>query len=273
MTLEKAPLGHQTDYPEHYSPDVLFPVHRAENRSRLGLANGTWCWQGEDLWRGYELSWLHPSGLPQVALVTLRVPVHSPFLIESKSLKLYLNSFYQETVPSWSDLEARLVEDLSRVAGAAVDVVLQPVDRPQQLDGAPAGSRLLDDQSIEIHQYEPDAGLLRTVGDTKVEERLHSHLLRSRCPVTGQPDWGTLWLHYRGRALDHAGLLRYIVGFRQHQDFHEHCVERIFVDVLTHCEPSQLSVGACYTRRGGLDINPWRSTETGRAPDWRLVRQ
>lgn len=273
MTLEKAPLGHKSEYPQHYAPELLFPVARAENRAQLGMADGVWLWEGEDLWHGYELSWLKPSGLPQVAMVTLRVPARSPYLIESKSLKLYLNSFTQEVLPSWAAVQRRLVDDLSRTAGAQVAVALKRVDEAQQLAGAPAGSELLDDQDIEIQCYEPDGRLLRTVGEVEVEERLHSHLLRSRCPVTGQPDWGTLWLHYCGRALDRAGLLRYIVGFRQHQDFHEHCVERIFVDLMSHCTPARLSVGACYTRRGGLDINPWRSTEAGPSPDLRLARQ
>ncbi|WP_097461759.1 NADPH-dependent 7-cyano-7-deazaguanine reductase QueF [Mangrovitalea sediminis] len=273
MALDKALLGKTTEYPERYAPDVLFPVARLENRQRLGLTDGRWSGFGEDLWRAYEVSWLSPAGLPRVAVLELRVPADSPNLIESKSLKLYLNSFNQEVIESEAAFLEVLGRDLSAAAGGEVGLELLPVDRAVTLPGSPAGYQVLDNQSIDIQAYRPDPEHLKVTRDDVVEERLCSHLLRSLCPVTRQPDWGTVLIDYRGRPLDRAELLRYIVGYRREQDFHEHCVERIFTDIMAQCQPEQLTVMACYTRRGGLDINPWRSTVSGVAPSLRLVRQ
>ena len=273
MSLENAPLGRSTQYPDRYAPDCLFPVARRDNRLTLGLEEGVWPWFGEDLWHAYELSWLAPSRLPRVAMAEIRVPVDSPFLIESKSLKLYLNSFSQEVMPSDEALTGRITEDLSRAAGCGVRVQLQDVDQNLVLLGQPPGYQSLDGLAVQIDNETPDPELLAADEGHLVEERLYSHLLRSRCPVTGQPDWGTLLVSYRGPRFDRPGLLRYLVGYRQQQDFHEHCVEHIFVDLLRKCRPHSLCVSACYTRRGGLDINPWRSTGAGNAPALRLTRQ
>ncbi len=273
MSLKDAPLGRNSDNPDHYAPECLFPVARDENRARLGFTDGDWPWFGEDVWRSYELSWLGPSGLPRVAIAEIRVPASSPFLIESKSLKLYLNSFSQEVVASTQALTERISNDLSSVAGIPVSVSLQDVDQDCILHGAPPGYRSLDQLALEVDRFVPDPALLVVADEDEVEERLYTHLLRSRCPVTGQPDWGTLVVAYAGPRIDPAGLLRYAVGYRQQQDFHEHCVEHIFVDILARCRPRSLTVGAFYTRRGGLDINPWRSTDSGVSPGMRLSRQ
>jgi len=273
LSLEDAPLGRNTDNPDHYAPECLFPVARRENRERLELANGEWPWFGEDVWRAYELSWLSPSGLPRVAIADIRVPASSPFLIESKSLKLYLNSFSQEVMASTQALADRISTDLSAAAGSRVTVSLEDVNQDCILHGAPPGYRSLDQLTLEIDRFVPDPDYLAVVSGDEVEEKLYTHLLRSRCPVTGQPDWGTLMVAYAGPRIDPAGLLRYVVGYRQQQDFHEHCVEHIFVDILSRCRPRSLTVGACYTRRGGLDINPWRSTDAGASPGTRLSRQ
>ncbi|MCH8497267.1 MAG: NADPH-dependent 7-cyano-7-deazaguanine reductase QueF [Marinobacter sp.] len=272
MTLEQAPLGKSSEYPERYAPALLFPVPRQDNRARIGFADGRWPWFGEDLWQAWELSWLRPGGVPEVAWATIRVPADSPCIIESKSLKLYLNSLNQEVYSSVEQVQALIVADLSSAAGAQVSVDIHSVDDSGSLQGRPEGYELIDALPLQGVDYDYNPGLL-TVGQGLVTERLCSHLLKSNCPVTGQPDWASLLVEYRGRPLSREGLLRYVVGFRQQQDFHEHCVETIFRDLMSHCQPEALTVCARYTRRGGLDINPWRSTEPGRAPLVRLVRQ
>ncbi|MFE8069594.1 NADPH-dependent 7-cyano-7-deazaguanine reductase QueF [Marinobacteraceae bacterium S3BR75-40.1] len=273
MTLHDAPLGEKSTYPERYDPTLLFPVSRRDNRRKLGLGDGRWPWYGEDRWQAFELSWLAPGGLPQVAIAEFRVPADSPHLVESKSLKLYCNSLNQTVFEHRQAVLDTLIRDLSQAAGAEVEVLFHSVDEPVTLLARPAGYQLLEAEPITIDDYRLDSNHLNVDAGRQVTEGLCTHLLKSNCPVTGQPDWGTLLIDYSGPAIDRAGLLRYVVGFRQEQDFHEHCVERIFMDLMDRCGPSQLSVSAHYTRRGGLDINPWRSTELGRAPAFRLSRQ
>lgn len=272
MALDHAPLGKSSDYPDHYAPDLLFPVPRDDNRRRIALDDGRWPWFGEDLWQAWELSWLRPSGVPEVAWGEFRLPAASPSLIESKSLKLYLNSLNQEVFSSHEQVSETIQRDLSSACGAQVTVELFSIDRGMTAVGRPDGAVLIDDETVDsvVYDYCPD--VLRA-GETVVTESLCSHLLKSNCPVTGQPDWGTLQVDYTGPAIDRAALLKYVVGFRQKQDFHEHCVETVFTDLMQACQPQRLTVSARYTRRGGLDINPWRSTETGEAPRLRLVRQ
>ncbi|WP_166263736.1 NADPH-dependent 7-cyano-7-deazaguanine reductase QueF [Marinobacter caseinilyticus] len=273
MALIDAPLGKTSDYPDRYSPELLFPVPRDDNRRRIGLEDGRWPWFGEDLWQAWELSWLRPNGVPAVAWAEIRVPAASAALIESKSLKLYLNSLNQATFSSVDQLMEVIEGDLSSASGAAVRVTLHSVDQTSEALGRPEGYVLIDDEPVDSvsYQYCPEA--LAAKGGSVVTERLCSHLLKSNCPVTGQPDWGTLLVEYTGPKVEHSGLLKYVVGFRQQQDFHEHCVETIFTDIMTQCRPDQLTVCARYTRRGGLDINPWRSTSAGEAPSGRLIRQ
>ncbi len=271
--IKDLPLGKDVEYCDQYSPELLFPIARQSSRESLGVTAEQLPFTGEDIWNAYEVSWLNSKGLPQVACAEFRVPCDSYCIIESKSFKLYLNSFNQSKFADWAQVEACMQHDLSVAAGATVSVKLRSLNQmARELTECPG--ILLDEQDIEISGYQVDADLLQTGdGDGEVTEQLHSHLLRSLCPVTGQPDWGSLVISYSGLQIDHQNLLRYIVGFRRHQDFHEHCVERIFVDLLASCKPSQLSVYARYVRRGGLDINPFRSIEPVSPENFRLSRQ
>ncbi len=266
MHPELSPLGKTSAYIEHYDPSLLFPIPRLAKRVEIGVP-ASLPFFGSDIWNAYELSWLNPKGKPQVALASFGVPADSPNIIESKSFKLYLNSFNQTRLDSVDELKARLQRDLSAAAGATVSVrIVLPEDfgreRVAELDGY-----CIDNLDVEITHYQPSPSLLRTVpADGVVEETLCSNLLKSNCLVTGQPDWGSVQIRYRGEAIDRAGLLSYLISFRQHNEFHEQCVERIFMDVLRECRPQALSVYARYTRRGGLDINPFRTSFTQAAP-------
>ncbi len=272
-TPETSPLGNDTVYADRYDPKLLFPISRAGQRREIGVAE-TLPFHGVDIWNAYELSWLDSGGKPRVALAEFRVPASSPHLIESKSFKLYLNSFAQECIESSDALTDIMLHDLSAAAGAVVSVQLNHAFAAAlpivDLDG-----HLLDDQQIEIDHYGPPRPefLQTDVTVQPVQETVLSHLLRSNCPVTGQPDWGSVQIAYRGAPIDHAGLLRYLVSFRGHNGFHEQCVEQIFVDLMQRCAPHQLSVYARYTRRGGLDINPYRSSVPATPDNTRTVRQ
>ncbi|MCG7199835.1 NADPH-dependent 7-cyano-7-deazaguanine reductase QueF [Marinobacter pelagius] len=274
MALHNAPLGKSSEYPDSYNPTLLFPVAREENRRRLGLEDGRWPWFGEDLWQAWEVSWLRPGGLPAVAWAEIVVPAASPFIIESKSLKLYLNSLNQHVFSTAEQMVETVVSDLSSACGAAVRVSLHSVDESGEAIGRPADYQLIDDEPVSdvVYQYAPES-LGVEAGAERVTERLCSHLLKSNCPVTGQPDWGTLLISYTGPKIDRSSLLRYIVSFRNKQDFHEHCVETVFTDLMEKCQPAELAVCARYTRRGGLDINPWRSTQAEGSAGPRLIRQ
>lgn len=273
MSLIDAPLGKSSEYPDSYDPALLFPVSRDHNRRRIGLDDGRWPWFGEDLWQGWEISWLRPGGVPAVAWAEIFVPAASPCIVESKSMKLYLNSLNQAMFSSADRVGEVVTRDLSSVTGAAVSVKLHSVDEDEGLAGRPEGFILIDDEPLEevAYQYQPE--VLAVAPQGRVSERLCSHLLKSNCPVTGQPDWATLLIGYTGPAIDRAALLRYIVGFRQTRDFHEHCVETIFTDLMARCQPEHLTVCARYTRRGGVDINPLRSTAADAEFGPRLIRQ
>lgn len=271
-TLAEAPLGRESAYPEHYDAGLLYPIARAANRAPLGIEEGALPFVGEDEWHAFEVSWLNTRGKPIVAVARFRLPAESPRLIESKSWKLYLNSFNQTRLASQDEARAIMERDLADAAGAPVTVELFGVDdealAPRRLPG-----ECIDDRDIEVEDYTPSAEHLAT-GDEIVEETLHSHLLKSNCPVTGQPDWGSVMIRYRGPRLDRDGLLRYLIGYRQHQDFHEHCVEHIFMDLMERARPERLLVLARYVRRGGLDISPWRGTPGEQPPTpLRLARQ
>jgi 7-cyano-7-deazaguanine reductase len=269
-----SPLGKPTEYRATYAPELLYPIPRQLKRDELGIAAASLPFVGEDLWNAYEVSWLNPKGKPVVALASFRFPADSPNLVESKSFKLYLNSFNQTAFADAATVAATLVRDLSAAAGAEVSAKIEDLrSRPQIPVAYPAGT-LLDDLDIACDAYQPAPELLATVDGEKTEETLYSHLLKSNCLVTGQPDWGMVVIRYRGRPIDHAGLLRYLVSFRNHNEFHEQCVERIFCDISRRCAPEALSIYARYTRRGGLDINPWRSSGGFPPPDnTREVRQ
>lgn len=269
-----SPLGKATEYQSHYAPELLYPIPRQLKRSELGLTDTVLPFVGEDLWNAYELSWLNAKGKPVVAIGTFRVPADSPNLIESKSFKLYLNSFNQTSFDSLETVSTTMARDLSAAAGGAVEVALESLSAsPQASIGIPNGT-LLDELDIDCDRYQPAPELLATLPGQIIEETLYSHLLKSNCLVTGQPDWAMLVIRYRGKPIDRAGLLRYIVSFRNHNEFHEQCVERIFTDIKQHCQPEALAVHARYTRRGGLDINPFRSTGDYAPPDnTREIRQ
>lgn len=295
------PLGKDVSYPKGYDASLLFPMPRMDARRTLGLSGlpgevttaSALPFQGFDLWNAYELSWLNAKGLPKVALLRLRVPCTSPNIVESKSFKLYLNSFNQtrfETVHHVFDL---LRKDLALALGAELELELVGGDQFSNETITEFAGVDLDKLDVEIDCYQPDAALLKLQCDasktavaseaadskaalnasdaldtraqpksepTSISETVFSRLLKSNCPVTDQPDWACIEIQYTGPAIDHASLLKYIVSYRMHNGFHEHCVEKIFIDILKQCAPTSLSVYARYTRRGGLDINPWRAT-------------
>lgn len=263
---EHSPLGKSTVYADRYDAGLLFPIPRQGKRDEIGVAEAALPFHGVDVWNGYELSWLDKRGKPHVAVAEFRFPATTPNIVESKSFKLYLNSFAQERVADAATLRQTLVRDLSAAAGGPVGIVLHA---PGELDGTPISEPeglLLDTQELDFDSYGPPRADFLVTNDGDAREVLVSHLLRSNCPVTGQPDWGSVQIAYTGKPIDRAGLLRYLVSFRNHTEFHEQCVERIFMDVTARCAPRELSVYARYTRRGGLDINPFRSTDPAAVP-------
>jgi 7-cyano-7-deazaguanine reductase len=271
--LNNLSLGKKTAYIAHYAPELLQPVPRQLNRDALHLGD-TLPFQGQDQWTLYELSWLNAKGKPVVALGEVTIPAESRNLIESKSFKLYLNSFNQTKFADFSAVTATLTRDLSACAEGDVEVRLFTLtNAPHQIADFPG--ECLDDLDISIKNYDFSADLLADSikTDTVVDETLHSHLLKSNCLVTGQPDWGSVVIHYRGPQIDREKLLHYLISFRQHNEFHEQCVERIFTDLQRYCQPEKLTVYARYTRRGGLDINPFRSNWEIIPQNLRLIRQ
>ena len=272
MKYRKLPLGQETDYPDNYAPELLCPISRADSRAHLRIS-GTLPFQGVDIWNAWELTWLGEGDLPAVATAEITVPADSPCIIESKSLKLYLNSFSMSRFSSSIEVAATVASDLSACVGGRVRVKVQPVVSTEARRVSRLAGTCLDTMSVTCTDWEVDADLLQADGDELVEEDLHTHLLRSLCPVTSQPDTGSLQISYRGPKIDRASLLRYIVSYRQHNDFHEACVERMFVDLMSRCAPEQLGIHARYQRRGGIDINPYRSNTDERPPNLRLWRQ
>ncbi|CAI1899374.1 NADPH-dependent 7-cyano-7-deazaguanine reductase QueF [Serratia proteamaculans] len=272
--LSALTLGKTTAYRDHYDATLLQAVPRSMNREPLGLYPDSLPFHGADIWTLYELSWLNDNGLPQVAVGEISLNANSINLIESKSFKLYLNSFNQTPFSDWETVRNILQRDLSACAQGEVSVSLFRVD---QLEGSPIArleGECIDHQDIRIDNYEFNADYLQNAtGSLQVEERLVSHLLKSNCLITNQPDWGSVQIHYRGTQIDREALLRYLVSFRHHNEFHEQCVERIFNDLLRYCQPQSLTVYARYTRRGGLDINPWRSNTDFVPSHGRLARQ
>jgi 7-cyano-7-deazaguanine reductase len=269
--MRRAPLGQRAAYVNTYTPGLLCPVARQAKRDELVLSDPL-PFRGCDIWNAYEFSWLNPGGKPEVAIAEFRVPCDSEYLVESKSFKLYLNSFCQSPFSGRDEVEAALAKDLAGATGGEVGVSLALSDQFPRLRWSEFSGVCLDRLEVRTGRYAVQPDFLRAGGEV-VEEALYSHLLKSNCPVTGQPDWGSVWFHYVGRLIDHEGLLKYVVSFREHQEFHEHCVERMFVDVLRRCRPEGLTVYARYTRRGGLDINPFRSNWEDAPENVRLARQ
>ena len=273
-SLKSLKLGQKTEYASQYDRTLLQPVPRALNRDGLGITQNQPFTIGADIWTAYEISWLNEKGLPQVAIADIYLNYQSQNLIESKSFKLYLNSFNQSKFADFNTVQQTMQRDLSECAQGDVKVRLNPVEvyDSQKIDHLQGDC--IDEQDIEITSYEFNADWLKDcVSDEIVEEKLVSHLLKSNCLITNQPDWGTLHIHYVGNKIDHEKLLRYVVSFRQHNEFHEQCVERIFCDLMHYAKPEKLTVYARYTRRGGLDINPFRSNFENLPENLRLARQ
>lgn len=273
-SLKSLKLGQKTEYASQYDRTLLQPVPRALNRDGLGITQNQPFTIGADIWTAYEISWLNEKGLPQVAIADIYLDYQSQNLIESKSFKLYLNSFNQSKFTDFNAVQQTMQRDLSECAQGDVKVRLNPVTvyDSQKIDHLQGDC--IDEQDIEITSYEFNADWLKDcVSNEIVEEKLLSHLLKSNCLITNQPDWGTLHIHYVGNKIDHEKLLRYVVSFRQHNEFHEQCVERIFCDLMHYAKPEKLTVYARYTRRGGLDINPFRSNFENLPENLRLARQ
>ncbi|AVS84202.1 NADPH-dependent 7-cyano-7-deazaguanine reductase QueF [Paracidovorax avenae] len=279
-TPDKSQLGRVSGYVDQYDASLLFPLPRQPKRDEIGVT-GAPPFFGADLWTAFELSWLNLRGKPQVALAHITVPCETPNIIESKSFKLYLNSFNNTRFTDAAEVQARIRTDISEAAWRGSDrqatvgvklVLPEMFDREpvQELDGL-----LLDRLDVECTHYTPAPELLHANhGEAPVTETLTSHLLKSNCLVTGQPDWGSVRIQYSGAQIDQAGLLQYLISFRNHNEFHEQCVERIFMDLWTRCRPIKLSVYARYTRRGGLDINPLRTSHPQALPaNIRTARQ
>jgi len=266
------PLGKSVSYTDEYDPGLLFSIPRIEGRADLNLPEEL-PFYGEDIWNAYELSWLTPSRKPAVATAELRVPARSPNIGESKSLKLYLNSLNGTVFGSQDEAERAIREDVGNTVGAEISVTLTGPSAAKTVF-----AQLPEGQSIDHHDISETSGdvspeMLTASADTKrTEETLYTQLFRSLCPVTGQPDWATLFVRYAGYRIDSTGLLAYLLSYRNHHEFHEHCVERIYVDILRRCRPDELSVYGRYTRRGGIDINPYRSSVPSipeNTPAWR----
>ena len=267
-------LGKQVDYEFEYNPDLLQGVPRSLSRDTLNLAGSGLPFDGIDTWTGYELSWLNLKGKPNVAILECHVPITSKNLIESKSFKLYLNSFNQTKFASAEDVQQVLQADLSACAGEPVEVKLILPEQFSSLQFQEFNGTLLDSLDVEIDQYSPNTQYLTVAKNvTGVQETLVSHLLKSNCLITSQPDWASIQIRYEGKAIEHEGLLKYLISFRQHNEFHEQCVERIYNDIMQHCQPDKLTVCARYTRRGGLDINPFRSNYEAPFANHRQARQ
>ena len=270
--LAASPLGHATTYADEYDPRLLFPVERAPQRAELGLTEPL-PFRGVDLWTAYELSWLDLAGKPQVAIATFTIPAESPCIVESKSVKLYLTAFNQTRFASGAAVATAIASDLSAATGAAVGVNWVAPERFAELPHGELAGECLDALPLDGCDDAPAPERLVAFGSA-VEETLHSRLFRSLCPVTGQPDYASVQIRYRGPQIAAAGLLAYLVSFRRHPGFHEHCVERIFADLSRRCAPETLSVYARFTRRGGLDINPFRTSGSDPAPaNVRTARQ
>jgi len=269
--LTAAPLGKKSTYISHYQPDLLFPVARDKHRKEIGIAEDL-PFHGNDIWNAFEISWLNGKGKPVVATAEFIFPYTSPFLIESKSFKLYLNSFNNTCFDSLKNVEDTLVRDLSAAAQGKVIVKLFALPHRHGKNVSHFTGINLDSLDIQCDTYTICPDYL-TTETTVVTETLYSDLLKSNCLVTGQPDWASIQISYTGKKIHHEGLLKYIVSFRDHNEFHEQCVERIFVDIMKQCQPKKLMVYARYTRRGGLDINPYRANYPVTVENEKLYRQ
>lgn len=268
-------LGKKSEYESIYNPNKLFPISRMQKRLEIGIDPAHLPFYGFDAWNHYEVSWLNPKGKPVVAMAQIVYDCRSPCIIESKSLKLYFNSFNNTAFNSFNEVEETIKRDLEASLQAPVVVCVKSLALAAELAiAAVFKGESLDELDVSCSTYSVEPSFLTAQGSF-VEETLHSDLLKSNCLVTYQPDWGSVQIHYKGPQIDREGLLKYIVSFRNHNEFHEQCIERIFIDLMAQCKPDELTVYGRYTRRGGLDINPYRSSQepTTQAKNIRLVRQ
>jgi 7-cyano-7-deazaguanine reductase len=268
--VNSSPLGHETTYVNQYDPSLLYPIDRHLNWQERGVQRDSLPFKGVDLWNAYEISWLNLEGKPIVRIGEFRIPAHSSHIIESKSFKLYLNSFNLTKFASEKEVLVKMQHDLSQAAGAQIQVKLFKVNEASPIERLQG--ECIDDLPLTVVHYTPAPECLVT-SQRVVEESLISHLLKSNCPVTGQPDWASIQIRYKGPAIDHTGLLAYLISYREKGDFHEQCVENIFMDIWQRCKPQKLTVYARYLRRGGLDINPYRSSIASEPTNPRLSRQ
>lgn len=271
LTVEKSGLGQETNYCQTYDASLLFGISRQENRDELGFNLKSLPFVGLDIWTAYEVSWLNQKGKPEVRIVEFSFSADAPNLVESKSFKLYLNSFNGTRFQSEDEVVRLWETDLANVSGGEVYADVRKLTNIDEISGSMPGDNL-DELDIEVSDYETNPALL-SVEELLVEETLNSHLLKSNCLVTGQPDWGSILIRYHGKKINHENLLKYFISFRNHNEFHEQCVERIFTDIMKHCQPEKLTVYARYVRRGGLDINPYRSNFEDEFDLTRLSRQ
>lgn len=271
-TIDKSQLGKKTQYATQYAPELLFPIPRALKRAEIKITTPP-PFYGYDIWNAYELSWLNDKGKPMVAIAEFILPCDSPNIIESKSMKLYLNSLNNTKFSSTKSVINTIKKDLSQAAGAPIEITIQMLPEIKPIQTNHFSGYCIDSLDITINKYEVNPNLLTTEKE-RVEETLYSDLLRSNCLVTAQPDWASIQIHYKGKKINHENLLKYIISCRNSLEFHEQCVERIFMDIMRHCKPESLTIEARYTRRGGLDINPIRSTSSDILPkNHRQARQ
>ena len=264
--LVHAPLGQTTTYPDQYDPKQLFPIPRELQRQQRNISQPL-PFTGTDIWYAYELSWLNLRGKPEIAIGKFTIPCDSPYLVESKSMKLYLNSLNGTKFTSKAQVQQTIVQDFSVAMQADVQVEIQLLSElPVQGKLGHFTGICIDDLDIACNIYTVHPQYLGCKSDRVVTETLYSNLLKSNCRKTGQPDWGSLHILYTGQEIDHENLLRYIVSLRNHEGFAEDCVEQIFMDILHYCNPQELTIEGRYTRRGGLDINPLR-TNAHKIPD------
>ncbi len=254
-------LGKDVKYKDFYDNSLLFPIKRSLNRNKI-ITQPELPFNGYDLWNCYELSWLNLKGKPEVRILHFVISANSEYLIESKSIKLYLNSFNNTKFTNEIQVLDLITKDLSSVSGLSVEVSMHPLDYYQKQPLSLFEGTLLDEIDVEIFDYEVNSDLLKidfNATDNVIEETLYSNLLKSNCLVTNQPDWASVQIKYKGRKINHASLLKYLISYRNHNGFHEDCIEHIFIDILENCKPQELTIYAKYTRRGGVDINPFRT--------------
>lgn len=273
-TLQASPLGDHTQYVNQYDRSLLFPIERDQGWQQRGLARADLPFMTGscvDIWNGYEISWLNQQGKPLVRVAQFRFSGHAKYIIESKSFKLYLNSYNLSQFASQDQVAAQMQDDLSQACEGQVEVIFSHLDDVQTIETLPG--ECIDECDIQVTEYSPNPQLLTVDSEDIVDESLYSHLLKSNCPVTGQPDWASISIEYKGSQINKSALLAYLISYREHGDFHEQCVETIFMDIWQQCQPQALTVYARYVRRGGLDINPYRSSLESSVENTRLSRQ